>query len=207
MKNLIRIFWIFIIGSVMGCIVEELWCLIKNKCFQIRKSLIYEPMIPIYGLAAVFIVIIANMVDFELSKVFIIGMIVATLVEYISSYIQEKVFHTKSWDYSSFPFNINGRVNLLYSLAFGFFSVFFIKQLGLLKDIFDLNVNENTVIILTLITFAVFILDVILTLFATYRQQKRREGIKAKNRLEEIIDMKYDDERLDKIYNNSVYIG
>lgn len=157
MKNLIKLFWIFMIGSVMGCFVEELWCLIKNKCFQIRKSLIYGPMIPIYGIAATFIVVIANGVDYDLAKVFIIGMIVATIIEYISSYIQEKIFHTKSWDCSSIPFNINGRVNLLYSLAFGLFSVFFVKKLSFFEKLLFANFNDNVMKIVTLVVFVFFL--------------------------------------------------
>lgn len=207
MKNLIKLFWIFMIGSVMGCIVEEVWCLIKNKRFQIRKSLIYGPMIPIYGLAAVFIVVIADGVDYDLTKVFILGMIVSTTIEYLSSYIQEKIFHTKSWDYSGIPFNINGRVNLLYSIAFGLFSVFFVKHLGLFKNLLFVSSNENVAMLVTLVVFVFFSLDVILSVLATYRQKKRRKGIKAKNKIEEAIDLKYPDERLEKIYNNSVYIG
>lgn len=205
MEKLLSLFWIFIIGSVMGCIVEEIWCLIKNKRYQIRKSLIYSPMIPIYGFAAVIIVIIADKVGYDLWKVFFIGMIVATIVEYVSSYVQEKVFHTLSWDYSNMPFNINGRVNLLYSLAFGFYSVIFIKQFTSIISDIQFSTDHILFEIVTLITFILFMIDVLISVSATIRQKKRREGVVARNEIEKILDVRFNDERLNKIYNNSVY--
>ena len=114
MKTVLKAFLIFLLGSFIGHIVEELWCLIKNKCFQIRSSLIHLPLIPIYGFAALFIIIVADKVGYSTWKIFIIGFLVASIVEYVCSYIQEKIFKTKSWDYSNFKFNLNGRINLVY---------------------------------------------------------------------------------------------
>lgn len=207
MKSVIRVFWIFIIGSILGCVVEEIWCLLKNKVFQIRKSLIYLPMIPIYGIAAVFITIIADIVGYNLWKVFFIGALVATLIEYFSSWIQEKIFHTKSWDYSQFPFNLHGRVNLLYSIGFGLFAVLFIKQLNRLVFFIRNHVPMQFFFALSFLAFVFFTVDVVITIMATYRQKQRREGKEAKNQLEKFLDKKYPDERLNKIYNNSVYVG
>ena len=129
MKTLIKCFWIFLLGSFIGCIVEEIWWFIRNKCFQIRSSLLHMPLIPIYGFAVLFIIIIADKVGYSLWKVFIIGTIVATIVEYLCSYFQEKIFKTKSWDYSEFKYNLNGRVNLVYSIGFGFISMMVIKYI------------------------------------------------------------------------------
>lgn len=207
MKSLMKLFWIFIFGSILGCIAEEIWCLIKNKVYQIRKSLIYSPMIPIYGVAASIIVVIADMVGYDYLKIFFIGMLVAGVVEYMSSYVQEKVFHTKSWDYSKMPFNLNGRINLLYLIAFGLYSVLFIKQLTMMINITNINTDAVIFNFVTFIVFILFSLDVIVTLCATYRQKERRKGIEARNELEKLLDEKYNDERLNRIYNNSVYTG
>lgn len=207
MKYLMKLFWIFILGSILGCIVEEIWCLIKNKVYQIRKILIYSPMIPIYGFAAAIIVMIADKVGYDYFKIFFIGMIVAGIVEYVSSYIQEKVFHTISWDYSKMPFNLHGRINLIYLIAFGLYAVLFIKQLVMIVDVINIDINSTFFEFLTVIIFILFMLDVCLSVLATYRQKERRKGKKAQNRLERMLDKRYNDERLNQIYNNSVYIG
>lgn len=207
MKILVKCFWIFLVGSFFGFIIEELWCFIKNKCFRIRQSLIYSPLIPIYGIASLFIVLIADKVGYSLWKVFIVGVIVATIVEYFCSYIQEKMFHTKSWDYSNMKFNLNGRVNLIYSLGFGLFSVILIKQIKSLVNFMEQHTNDSLFYIISFIVMIFFIFDVIISALACYRQRKRKEGFEAGNSLEKFLDKKYPDSRLDKIYNNSVYVG
>ena len=207
LKTLVKCFWVFLIGSFMGCIIEEIWCLIRNKCFQIRSSLIHMPLIPIYGFASLIIVLIADRAGYNLWKVFIVGAVVATIVEYSCSYIQEKIFHTKSWDYSNYKFNLNGRVNLVYSIGFGLFSVLLIKQINNAVLLMDAHTNDILFYIMTLVVFLFFIFDVIVSSFACYRQRMRKEGIESKNIFEKYIDRKYPDSKLDKIYNNSVYIG
>lgn len=206
-RTLVKCYWIFLIGSFIGCLIEELWCFIKNKCFQIRSSLIHLPLIPIYGIASLFIIIIADRVGYNLWKVFVVGAFVATFVEYVCSYVQEKFFHTKSWDYSEFRYNLNGRVNLLYSIGFGLFSILLIKQIKYLVNIMELHINDTLFYVITLITFVLFIIDVIVSCSACYRQRMRKEGVNAKNWVDRYFDRKYPDKKLDKIYNNSVYVG
>lgn len=191
----------------MGFAIEELWCLIKNKCFQIRQSLVYSPLIPIYGIATLFIVIVADRIGYNLWKVFLIGIIVATIVEYVCSYVQEKVFKTKSWDYSQMKFNINGRVNLLYSLGFGVFAVILIKQIKQLVILMEQHTNDNLFYIVSFLVLGFFVFDVIVSSLACLRWNERRKGIEAKNGVERFLDKKYPDSRLNKIYNNSVFVG
>lgn len=207
MKTMVKCFWIFLIGSFIGCVIEEIWCFIKNKCFQIRSSLIHLPLIPIYGIASLFIVLIADKVGYNLWKVFMIGMVVASFVEYVCSYFQEKIFHTKSWDYSNMKFNLNGRVNLLYSIGFGLFSVLLIKHIKNMVIFMDNQTNDLLLYIITFVVMVLFVLDVIISGLACYRQRRRKEGFNARNFIERYIDKAYPDTKLNKIYNNSVYIG
>lgn len=163
-------------------------------------------MIPIYGIAAVFIIIAADMVGYNLWKVFLIGSFISTIIEYFSSWIQEKIFHTKSWDYSNMPFQLHGRVNLLYSIAFGCYAVLFIKQIKWLVQYIQIQMDTTLIVLFTLIIFVLFLLDVFISVTANYRQKQRREGVVARNWFEQYLDKKYNDEVLNQIYNNSVYI-
>lgn len=207
MRTLVKCFWIFILGSFIGCIIEHIWCFIKNKCFQIRRSLIYGPLIPIYGFAALFIILIGDNVGYSIGKMFLIGFLVSTAIEYFFSYAQEKIFHTKSWDYSNFKFNLNGRVNLIYSLGFGLISSIAVLPIKKFSLIIDSCSNHNILYIITFFVLCFFIFDVVLSFLACYRQRKRKEGVIAANDFEKFLDKKYSDERLDKIYNNSVFIA
>ncbi len=206
MNNLLKGFFIFYLGSLLGCFLEEIWCFIRNKKIAIRRSMIYEPLIPIYGFAAFLIVVVADKVGYESLKVFIAGSIIASLVEYFSSLIQEKVFKTKSWDYSAMPFNLHGRINLLYSVAFGLFATLFIKNLKVIATLIVKYEKIEVTLTITFLLLIIFIIDTFLSLVACLRQTKRREKIPAQNKFEKWLDKKYPDEILDKIYNNSVCV-
>lgn len=207
MREVIICFMIFYVGSLMGCLLEEVWCMLTKHKFEIRGSMVYEPLIPIYGLAALLIALIANRVGYNLWKVFILGSIISALIEYLSSYFQEKIFHTKAWDYSSYPLNLNGRINLPYTLGFGFFAVLFVKQLKLMAEFVINHCNLDILYVVNVILLLVFIMDSVISIMALYRQKKRREGYTAKNKLEVFLDKRYNDKRLNRIYNNSVYVG
>ncbi len=90
--------------------------------------------------------------------IFIVGTLVATVIEYVCSFVQEKIFKTKSWDYSDFKYNLNGRVNLVYSIGFGMISMIIIKYI---KQ-FSLYINRLTEYYLffnfTLFVFILFML-------------------------------------------------
>lgn len=207
MKTLVKCYWIFLIGSFIGCIVEEIWCFIKNKCFQIRSSLLHLPLIPIYGFAALLIIIIADKVGYSLWKIFIVGTLIATIVEYVCSYVQEKVFKTKSWDYSDFKFNLNGRVNLIYSIGFGIISMIVIKYIKSFAIFIEELLMSEMFLKFSCFVFIIFVLDVVLSSIVCLRYSKRKQGVVAKNFLEVYLDKNYPDDKVERVYNNSVYIG
>jgi len=207
--NLIKYFWIYIITSFIGFIIETIWCYIRNKKIESRKGLIYEPIIPIYGIAGTLLVLISRNFNLNTNKeIFFVGFFVSMIVEFLSSLFQEKLLSTKSWDYSDFPLNVNGRINLLYLLLFGFVTLFLydIILLPIVEYIFNLKLNNKfKIITLLLLLFNVF--DSIISFIAVYRMKERKkENIKS-NKFWDIIDSKYTDEYLKKIYPNMVYIN
>lgn len=206
MKELLIYFWIFVLSSFLGFLVETIWCFIRYKKIESRKGLIYEPMIPIYGISGTLIVLLVRI--FNLSKwyeIFGIGFVISTVVEYVSSFIQEKLFATKSWDYSNFPFNLRGRVNLLYSILFGIVALAFYKLiLYPFMELF-MNCNINLSLLMTsVIMFCFMIYDFIISLIAVYRMKERKRKIQRKSKFWNYIDKKYNDKFLKKIYANMV---
>lgn len=203
MLKIIRYILILLIGSFSGSIVEEVWCLIKNKRFERRQSLVYGPLIPIYGLAALFIIIVLDKIGYEMWKIFLIGFLIAAIVEYISSFFQEKIFHTKSWDYSDMKFNLHGRINFNYLLGFGLVAILFVKDINTIINILINTVDYKILLITTIVLTTGFVFDIAISYLACYRQKNRREGKKARNKLDKILDIRFNDERLKKIYPNS----
>ena len=124
-KELLIVFWVFIIGCIFGCVSETILGVLVDKHFHIRRGLIYGPFIPVYGVGAImYYFIVRNIKD--MAKVFISSMALGGAVEYICSYVQEIFFGTISWDYSDFAFNLNGRTSLLHCTFWGVCGIFFV---------------------------------------------------------------------------------
>jgi len=116
-------FLYFVIYSFLGWVCEVLYCsLLANKL--INRGFLNGPVCPIYGFGSLMIVTFLMPVRQNLALVFASGFFITSILEYITSFAMEKMFHSKWWDYSDKKLNINGRVCLLNSILFGLLSVF-----------------------------------------------------------------------------------
>ncbi len=122
MESFFIFFMYFFIYSVLGWIVETLYCRTLDGKWT-NRGFLFGPYCPIYGFGA--LIIIAFLQNFKSSfiAVFFLGMIFTSILEYLTSFLLEKLFDAKWWDYSKMKFNINGRICLLNSLEFAFLGV------------------------------------------------------------------------------------
>jgi uncharacterized membrane protein len=108
----------------MGWIYESIFCTIKNKKWA-NRGFLYGPLCPIYGVGAVVITAIAESVSersadgYAWWQVFLVSFFGSIVLEYVTSWALEKLFHAYWWDYSRMPLNINGRVCFPCSVGFG----------------------------------------------------------------------------------------
>ena len=121
---------LFFIYSFMGWIYESIFCTIKEKKWC-NRGFLYGPIIPIYGFGAVIISIFVNVsVDNHVTtpwwKVFLVSMVGSAILEYVTSWALEKIFHARWWDYSNMPLNLHGRINIISSTGFGLAGVLII---------------------------------------------------------------------------------
>lgn len=117
---------LFYIYCFMGWVWESCYVSLENQKW-VNRGFLKGPFLPIYGSGAIVVIISTLTVENELILVFIIGMIAATILEYITGAMMEKVFHVRYWDYTKEPFNINGHICLTSSLAWGVFSVLLVR--------------------------------------------------------------------------------
>lgn len=208
MKYIIEPFWIFVLGSFIGWAIETLWCILKNRKYESRKGLIYGYFIPIYGVAALLISCLVKILSIKnFALFFLLAFLICGVVEYVSSLIQERCFGTKSWDYSKMKLNINGRVNLLYLLFFSALGMFWCKYYNIIITSFtNFLAKFNLLNIGTLLFLFFMIYNCVISVLASYRQKMRKNGVKAKNKLECWFDKKFDDEYLKKVYTNAKFI-
>ena len=112
-------FLIFIIFSFVGWGSEVLYVGIFFEHRFVNRGFLHGPICPIYGFGGLSILLLPQPLYSTWIPLFFASMIFGTVVEYISSWILEKLFHTRWWDYSHYKFNLKGRVCLLNSLLFG----------------------------------------------------------------------------------------
>lgn len=204
-KFVLIIFWVFIIGSMIGYGVETIVAIIQNGHFASRQGLLYGPLIPVYGVGlVVYYLVISKIKDKSNFKIFIITMILGGIVEYLFSFFQEKLFGTVSWDYSNLWFNINGRTSLLHCLYWGTGGVLFVKYVypfieKIINKLDLLALKHITVILIVLLAF-----DVGISCVASSRQKERVEGVAASSNLDRFCDEHYPDSVMDYIYSNKI---
>lgn len=214
-NEIVKIFWIFIIGSALGCLVETIVCLVQKGHFEIRQGVIYGPFIPVYGAGAVIYYLIVpritgakikNVQEISWIKIFLYTMILGGLTEYLFSYAQECMFGTVSWEYSNLSFNLNGRTSLLHCMYWGIGGILFIKLLyPSIRDIDVFNNITKNAKIATIAFFVFMILNTGISMLAGYRQYERVQNISADTRLDRFLDKHYPDSVMDKIFSNKQY--
>ena len=117
---------LFYLYCFIGWIWESCYVYLKKHKW-INRGFLKRPLLPIYGSGAIVVLISTLTVENNLILVFFIGVISATILEYITGVAMEKLFHVRYWDYSKEPFNINGHICLISSLAWGVFSVLLVR--------------------------------------------------------------------------------
>ncbi len=151
---------LFFFYSAAGWFVESLYRSIGEKRI-INSGFLTGPMCPIYGTGAlVMTVFLYNPFKDNMLAVFLLGMVLCDLVEYVTSVLMEILFHARWWDYTYEFLNIKGRICFKHTLYWGIASVAFVKLLHPKIDSIVQNFNLRTVRVLLIIIFAVFFLDV-----------------------------------------------
>lgn len=205
-NKLIKIFWVFIIGSILGYLLETIVTLIKTGHYESRQGLIYGPFAQVYGIGIVtYYFALSNIKD--LKKVFIIAMILGGIVEYMCSFIQEKIFGTVSWDYSHLLFNINGRTSLLYCIYWGIGGILFVKYISPLIEKLNKYIENNNFKIATAVLSIFMIYNITISSMAGYRQYERMNNISANSKLDTMLDKYYPDYKMNKIYANKMRVN
>ena len=203
-QKLTKIFWIFLIGSIIGYGLEMIVGLVQNGHFVSRQGLLFGPFIQVYGVGLVaYYLVISNIKKKSYIKIFFITMLLGGIVEYLFSYLQETWFGTISWAYSNLLFNIHGRTSLLHCLYWGVGGVLFVRFiLPLIRSLNEWCKNTNfrfiTAFLVLFITF-----DIVMSGMAGSRQLERKNNIAANGYIDNFFDEYYPDEKLEQIYSNA----
>ncbi|MGG5461767.1 putative ABC transporter permease [Clostridium sp. B9] len=162
MENIIYKILYIIIYSFLGWICEVIYCYILDHKFT-NRGFLNGPLCPVYGFGALFVLTFLNDFRNNVFLVFILGVIITSVLEYVTSVILEVSFHTKWWDYSNHKFNIHGRVCLLNSTLFGILSVVLVEVINpAIVNLVSKFPKELVILITILLTTAIFV-DFVIT--------------------------------------------
>lgn len=118
MNTVLNFIIYFFIYSLMGWFLEVGSKFVTTGKF-VNRGFLIGPICPIYGYCMVLLTLLIGTGDKDILSIFLKSILVCSLIEYGTSYIMEKVFKARWWDYSNNRFNINGRVCLETMLPFG----------------------------------------------------------------------------------------
>lgn len=200
-----KLFWLLVIGAFLGDIVETLFCRLTAGVWMSRSSLVWGSFSIVWGLAiALATALLHRDRNKSDSYLFLLGTFLGGAYEYICSVFTEIVFGKVFWDYSALPFNLGGRINLLYCFFWGIAAVVWIK--GLYPKMSGLVdwVMKKTGKWLTRLLVVFMAVNVIVSVAALARYDARGKGVPAEQSWEQLLDERFDDGRMERIYPNAI---
>ncbi|MDO4678367.1 MAG: putative ABC transporter permease [Eubacteriales bacterium] len=142
----------FFIYSFFGWLWETGFVSLKNGKY-VNRGFINGPFCTIYGFGALSVYLILKPVSDSILCLFFGGIVVATVLEYVTAVLMESIFHTSWWDYSDNKFNFQGRICLGASLGWGVFTLLLFKVLHpaveKLVSLYPVNVGEIAVCVIS----------------------------------------------------------
>ena len=142
MENFLFYFFLFFLYSVLGWIVETSYVAVIDKKI-VNRGFLIGPYLPIYGLSSIIMILYLSQYKENPLTVFLLAIFVCSFLEYITSYLMEKIFKARWWDYSNLKFNLNGRVCLRNSTLFGILGLLLIYIVNPLLIKLIINMNKT----------------------------------------------------------------
>ncbi len=175
---LAHIFLAFMIYSFLGWLWETVLFILRDRRF-VNRGFLFGPFCPIYGTGAlVCCTLLYGRVE-NFALLFIIGAFLCSLLEYITHWALELLFHARWWDYSSNKFNLKGRICLSSTLAFGLCIALLIDYIHpfVMSKLGDLP--QGTAYALAAVLYTILVADVTLTITGLVGLRERLEALQS----------------------------
>lgn len=161
--NLSMLFIWFIIYSFIGWVYETIYCSIEVG-HMVRRGFLYGPICPIYGITIILMIILLEDRCKNIFTMFFFCALIASFVEYITSFWMEAVFGKRWWNYTDKFLNLNGRICLGSAILFGLCGIVIIRiiQPAVIQFI-NRHLGENTLRTICKLFFSILFFDVLLS--------------------------------------------
>ncbi len=191
-KQFLYVFLLFFGYSVLGYIVEIIFCTFHEKKVVVNRGFLLGPYLPIYGVGAIVIIYWLYRYQNDIVALFIMGAVVCSFVEYFTSLIMEKLFKIRWWDYSHMKLNLNGRICLSNSVLFGLGGILIMKVINPFYMRFLSSIPSFLFYFIGGFFFVVFLADVILSIVILVQLKLNSNMFMNKDATEEIKQRVHD---------------
>jgi len=203
-----KLFFVFLIGSVIGSLYEEVLFLIRHLmetgelAWSLRRGVIWGPFNVIYGFGAVTVVYLLLRKPYKNWQIFVYAALLGGIVEYMISFLQELFTQTMSWNYSGLWLNINGRTTIPFMLVWGLMGLLLVK--GVYPPVSEAierippKIGDAAYVIL--VVFMAF--DMLISWTAIIRQTLRHNHVPAYTPIGEFYDDYFTDDYLEHYFPN-----
>lgn len=177
---------LFLIYAFIGYIIEVLAILVEEKKLSLSRGFLVGPYLPIFGFGALVILFPLAKYQNDIFALYIFSVVLCGVLEYFTSYLMEKQYGFRWWDYSNKKHNINGRVCLENLLLFGIVSVLLVQFVNPLLVENINKMSSNIIIALGLIIVAIIVGDYIISIKTAYKVKNNLVVQKNKDNTSEI---------------------
>ena len=151
---------LFFIYSFLGWSIEVFREFQSKKHF-VNRGFLIGPICPIYGVGGVLMLLTLSKYKDAPIVLFCMSIIIFSILEYFTSYIMEKLFKARWWDYSNNKYNLNGRICAETMIPFGLLGMFVIYILNPLLIKLLSYIPSNIIMIVAIILVLIFVIDYI----------------------------------------------
>lgn len=203
-----RVLAYFIIYSFLGFVVETIYGMLTKGVIESRQSCVYGPFCCIYGLGAA--IMIPGLQKFKKSNwsLFIAGAIEGSVVEYLVSLVGEFIFNIKWWDYSNLPFNINGRICLMFTVFWGILALVLMRLINPHIEMAIDRIPKKWFNFFTIAGTIFLIIDLLITSFALklfYTRLVKEHDLNLKDDNVLMIDEKVEESQFIQYLSDEVF--
>ncbi len=205
--NLALLFWIFVVASVLGLFLEDLFHVVVYGGYESRAGLVWGPFSPIYGVGAVALTLFLNRFYYTHDLIiFLIAMVVGATLEYSASWMMETFWHAIAWDYTGTYGSINGRTNFFFGVMWGTLGLFWVRFiLPVVKNVqhrFHFRFDGGFFRVLSMVLAAFMLVNSFVTVLALHREGERTQGIPPRTQIDVLLDQTFTDEWLQERFHN-----
>ncbi|MCC8159884.1 MAG: hypothetical protein LIO53_00945 [Oscillospiraceae bacterium] len=167
-----ELLWLFFIYGFIGWCVEVAYCGVDQGYFS-NRGFLNGPICPIYGVGAVIVILCLTPIQDNIWLLFVGSALLTSLLELVTGFALDKIFHARWWDYTDKPFNIGGYICLKFSIYWGLVCIALMR--GIHPAIYKLvqDIPHIAGLIILIFISAVFAVDIVITVVAINKLEKR----------------------------------